>query len=106
MSENPLSPFSSLASCAKPAIQLAPPDINFRRRMVKLHWANTKHMNENESFSPPASATWPENPKSVFKRLPRPARTEGHKGEDPKQFLRRMAVLSRLQQLNPPPIGH
>ena len=62
-------------------------------------------MREDESFSLLGGATLSENPKSVFKRLPRPAQRNAAKGEDPKTFLCRMAELRRMDQLNPPPIG-
>jgi hypothetical protein len=43
-----------------------------------------------------------EDPKAVFRRLPRPADKPIHKGEDPKEFLRRMSARRRAAA-NPGP---
>lgn len=42
-----------------------------------------------------------ECPKRVFRLLSRPAVKPAPKGEDPKQFLRRIAPRAQMQNLNP-----
>jgi hypothetical protein len=58
-------------------------------------------MRKNESCSLPGSGPWSENPKSVFRRLPRPAHRDVPKRESPKGFLRYMAELRRQGLLGP-----
>jgi hypothetical protein len=42
-----------------------------------------------------------ECPKRVFRLLPRPAIKPAYKGEDPKTFLRRMALRAQMANPNP-----
>ena len=54
-------------------------------------------MNDNNTLNGKGG----ESPKAIFRLLPRPAIKPACKGEDPKEFLRRMG--QRVQRQNPNP---